>query len=867
MTTDLTQAEAQLRAATVSNVRYAVDLDLSSPGDATARSTTRLTFDAVEGSSTFVDAEAVTVHALALNGAPLDVTTAWRDGRVHVSDLLLENVLEVDASFPVATSGEGLHRFVDPADGETYFYTFTAPAFARQVFACFDQPDLKGEFAVTVTAPASWTVLSNALPLGAPEERDGSALLHRFAPTPPIATYLLAVAAGPWHSWHAEATLRDGRVVPLAWHARASLADAVAPDVDALHDLTRRGLEAYEQLFDHPFVFDSYDQVFVPEHVVGAMENPGLVTFSERMVHREAATDAEVQRRELTVLHEMAHQWFGDLVTMRWWDDLWLNESFADLVAALVASRLALAADAGHDPWVEFAITRKGWASAQDLLPTTHPVVGDVPDLESLTGSFDGITYGKGAAALRQLAAVVGEDAFFAGVADHLRRHAFGSATLGDLLASLERAAGRELGEWARLWLRTSGVNRLRASWIDGAVRLEQHPDEADGLLRPRRVDVALLDLDHDGPPTRRLVAFDLDGATAVQEVRPGPADPAAGPARARTAPPALVLANAGDLDYAVVELDDASLGAVGEFLRRSDHGLDRAVVHASLWRAVTAARLAAPRYLRLVLDGLPAEVDASTLRTVLGQVQHALAWFVPGRAGTALVAEVGTRLWDLAREAEPGLDRQVQFVRAFTEVAGVPEHAAVLRGLRSGSLRLDGFEVGGETAWRLLTALVRAGEASGGEVDAAEHADPTDVGRRWAARARASAADVGSKQRAWLRVLRDDALSPELVTAIGEGWRSTGGADAFAGHAEAYVAALDHVWAHRGVRAAQDLTAEFAPPPELGAAGVDALRGWLDAHPAPTGARRAVREALARLEEALAARELTIRTLGDGDR
>jgi len=857
MATDLTQAEAQLRAGTVSNVRYAVDLDLADPTGATARTRTRLTFDATEGSATFVDVEAVSVHSLVLNGAPLDVATTWRGGRVHLADLLLENVLEVDAAFPLTTSGEGLHRFVDPADGETYCYTFTAPAFARQVFACFDQPDLKGEFAVSVTAPSGWTVLSNGQPLGAPEPVGTDALLHRFVPTPPIATYLLAVAAGPWHSWGSEAVLRDGRVLPLAWHARASLAGSVAPDVDALHDLTRRGLAAYEELFDHPYVFDSYDQVFVPEHVVGAMENPGLVTFSERMVHRETATAADVQRRELTVLHEMAHQWFGDLVTMRWWDDLWLNESFADFVAALVAARLAVAAEDDHDPWVEFALARKGWAYEQDLLPTTHPVVGDVPDLESLTGSFDGITYGKGAAALRQLAAVVGEGPFFAGVADHLRRHALGSATLGDLLTSLERASGRDLGDWAHAWLRTSGVNRLRASWSDGdgdgAVVLEQLPDAADRLLRPRRVDVALIDVDEHGVHGRDLVAFDLDAGTAVQEARPAPAQPVApGVAPAR---PRLVLPNAGDLDYAVVELDEPSLRAVGDFLRASGHALDRAVVHASLWRSVADARLPAGRWLRLVLDGVPAEVDASTLRTVLGQLGEALERFVPDTTRPAIVAEVGTRLWELARAAEAGSDRQLQLVRAFADVAGAPEHAAVLRGLRSGSLRLEGLDVGTETAWRLLTALVRCGEASGGEVERAELADGTDLGRRWAARAAASLPDPAAKQRAWGRVLRDEALAPELIAAIGAGWSSTGDAASFAGHAEAWTAALDDAWAHRGTRAAQELTAAFAPPPVLGEAGADALRAWLAEHPAPSGARRAVREVLARLEESLAAR------------
>jgi len=852
--TNLTRTEAEARAAVVTNVRCAVDLDLSRPADDAFRSTTRLTFDAVEGAATWVDVEGVRIVSAALDGRELDLGAdgLLTPGRLHLTGLRLENALEVVAEMPYASSGEGLHRFVDPEDGETYLYTFTAPAFARQVFACFDQPDLKAEFAVSVTAPEAWTVLSNGLPAGPPRAVHDGVVVHRFAPTPPIASYLLAVAAGPWRSWGGTTTLRDGRVLPTAWHARASLAAHVAPDVDGLSDLTRRGLDAYELLFGHPFSFDSYDQVFVPEHVVGAMENPGLVTFSERMVHREAPTDAELRRRELTVLHEMAHQWFGDLVTMRWWDDLWLNESFADFVSAHVQAGLAAEAGEDHDPWTEFAVGRKGWAYAQDLLPTTHPVVGEVPDLESLTGSFDGITYGKGAAALRQLAAVVGPDAFFAGVSQHLRDHAFGSATLADLVAALSASSGRDLDPWARSWLRTSGVNEVRASLTADehgapAVEVVQRPDAADGVLRPRRLEVAVLAVDDGGVHRRSVVEVGLDGPRVVV---PLDHDPGAAP---------FVLANAGDLDYAVVDLDGPSTALVRAFLRGSDHGLDRAVVHASTWRAVTAARLPATRWVDLVLDGLPAEVDSSTLRTVLGQLGVALTDFVPEDRAVALAARVGTRLWQQAQEAAPASDQQRQLVRALADTARAPEQAGLLRGLREGDVRLDGLEVGQDTSWRLLTALVRCGAASGGEVERAEAADRGDAGRRWAALARAALPGEASKRRAWRRVLRDESLAPELVQAVGTGWRSTATAEDLAGHADEYVAALDDAWSRRGTRAAQDLTASFAPPPALGDEGVRALRTWLAAHPGPTGARRAVREALAGLEQALAARQVVV--------
>lgn len=478
---NLTRAEATARAGVVQVHSYDVTLDLTTGPD-TFASTTVVRFAATPGASTFIDLIAPAVHEVVLNGRALDVADVFADSRITLPDLAAENELRVVADCAYMTTGEGLHRFVDPVDGEVYLYSQFEVADSRRVFAVFEQPDLKAEFTFTVTAPAHWTVISNS-PTPTPEPaggsnrnggRDEGTATWRFAPTPRLSSYVTAIVAGPYHRAEDELTSRDGRTVPLGVLCRASLAEHL--DADNVVDVTKAGFAFYEELFDLPYPFAKYDQIFVPEFNAGAMENAGAVTFLENYVFRSKVPEAMVERRAVTILHELAHMWFGDLVTMRWWDDLWLNESFAEYVSTLATAE----ATRWRSAWTTFSAMEKSWAYRQDQLPSTHPIVADIRDLEDVEVNFDGITYAKGASVLKQLVSWVGRDAFFAGVREYFRKHAWGNTSLRDLLVELEATSGRDLTSWSSLWLERAGVTLLRP-------RVET---DADGVL----VAVEILD-------------------------------------------------------------------------------------------------------------------------------------------------------------------------------------------------------------------------------------------------------------------------------------------------------------------------------------------------------------------------------------
>jgi aminopeptidase N len=459
---NLQRSEAAARSALISTTSYDVSLDLRQAPDpevAGYPSRSMINFTAQPGASTFLDFIG-TVDSVFLNGKGLRVEAVVDGARIRLDNLQAENQVTVTGTALYSRSGEGMHRFVDPADGQCYLYTQYEPADARRVFANFEQPDLKAPYTFHVMAPAHWHVASN----GAEVNRtlltsDPATARWDFATTEPMSTYITTVLAGPYFKvedrW--QAALDDGTSldVPLALYCRASLADSF--DADELFRLTKSGLDFFNRLFDYPYPWGKYDQAFVPEYNLGAMENPGLVTFTESYVFTSRATDAQYQARANTLLHEMAHMWFGDLVTMQWWDDLWLKESFADYMGTLGVDQ----ATVWDTAWVNFANKRKAWAYVQDQLPTTHPIVADIPDLEAAKQNFDGITYAKGASVLKQLVAYVGFEAFIAGSREYFRKHAYGNTSLADLLAALSTASGRDLAGWAQQWLQTSGISTL----------------------------------------------------------------------------------------------------------------------------------------------------------------------------------------------------------------------------------------------------------------------------------------------------------------------------------------------------------------------------------------------------------------------
>ena len=452
---NLTRDEARERAALVSVDSYDVELDLTT-GSETFRSETTIRFHAAKpGSATFLDLIAPTVHEVSLNGRPLDVSSVVADSRIALADLAADNELTVVADCAYSRTGEGLHRFVDPVDEAVYLYTQFEAADARRMYACFEQPDLKATFTFTVVAPADWEVVSNS-PTPTPVElrqREGVARWG-FDPTPRMSTYITALVAGPYH------VVRDHHgAVPLGVFCRRSLAEFL--DADAILSVTKQGFDFFQAAFDYPYPFAKYDQLFVPDFNAGAMENAGCVTILEDYVFRSKTTDASYERRAETILHELAHMWFGDLVTMRWWDDLWLNESFATYASVLCQAEVTR----WSHSWTTFANVEKTWAYRQDQLPTTHPISANIRDLEDVKVNFDGITYAKGASVLKQLVAWVGRDEFFEGLREYFRRFEWGNTSLRDLLNVLEETSGRDLTAWSKEWLETAGVNTMRPSF------------------------------------------------------------------------------------------------------------------------------------------------------------------------------------------------------------------------------------------------------------------------------------------------------------------------------------------------------------------------------------------------------------------
>src|SRR3954469_8019520 len=612
---NLPRLEAQERAALLTVHDYAVELDLTT-GPEVFRSITTVRFAAREGASTFLDAITRTVHSVTLNGRELDPAQVSDGVRIQLDGLAAENELRIDADAIYTNTGEGLHRFVDPVDDEVYLYTQFEVPDSRRMFAVFEQPDLKATFRFTVTAPARWSVTSNqATPQPTPAGDDNAT--WAFEPTPVISSYITALIAGPYRSVTDELTSADGRTIALGAFARASLFEYL--DADYVFEKTKQGFEFYERIFGVPYPFDKYDQLFVPEYNAGAMENAGAVTFTETYVFRSKVTDATRERRVVTILHELAHMWFGDLVTMKWWNDLWLNESFAEYISTLAAAE----ATEWTESWTTFAALEKGWAYRQDQLPSTHPIVATINDLEDVQVNFDGITYAKGASVLKQLVAWVGRKAFLQGVAAYFKKHQFENTELRDLLVELEEASGRNLSAWSEKWLETAGVNTLRPEFeVDEegrftslAVAQTAPPEWA--TIRPHRLGIGLYNI-RDGRLVRDgRLELDVDGdRTEVSEL-------------AREKKPDLLLLNDDDLAYAKIRLDDQSLLVAIDYLSAIESPLARSLVWGSAWDSTRDAETAARDYVQLVLRNIGAETESTTLRTVLGQAQTTATMYV----------------------------------------------------------------------------------------------------------------------------------------------------------------------------------------------------------------------------------------------
>ncbi|MFJ8196133.1 aminopeptidase N [Streptomyces sp. NPDC096152] len=783
----LTRDEAQTRAQLLDVHRYTIDLDLTA-GDETFDSLTVIRFTVRAGqdaTDTFVELKPAELRSATLDGQPLDPENLV-DNRLPLKNLAPgEHELRVDAAMRYSRTGEGMHRFTDPTDGETYLYTQLFMEDVQRVFAAFDQPDLKAVFDLTVTAPEGWTVLANGVTehLG-----DGR---WKAAATPLISTYLVAVAAGPWHSVRTE-----HRGLPFGIHCRRSLAPHLDADADEILDITRACFDRYHEKFEEPYPFDSYDQAFVPEFNAGAMENPGLVTFRDEFVYRSAVTDTERQTRAMVVAHEMAHMWFGDLVTLKWWDDIWLNESFAEYMGYQTLTE----ATRFTDTWTDFGVARKAWGYDADQRPSTHPVAPEaVDDTASAMVNFDGISYAKGASALRQLVAWLGEKDFLAGINTHFTRHRFANATLADFIDSLAHHTDRDVHAWADSWLRTSGVDTLTAAV--GSRPGEWTLDLGHRGSRPHRVTVGVYDRDlSDGRVLVLRERYDTDVPQGT------------GPAARPGARPALVVPNDLDLTYAKIRLDEDSLETALRGLSGLPDGLTRAVVWNSLRDMVRDGDLAPADYLATAAAHLPEEKDLAVVQGVLSfATVHITDRFLPADQRPAALATLTDLCRDLIRRTEdgdnPGL--RLTAVRHLIDVAARP--GTIAAWLSEGTVS-GGPELDPELRWRILARLAALGATDEDTIAAELARDPSATGQEGAARCRAALPDAESKRRAWEAMFATDELSNYLFTATAQGFWQPEQADLVREYVPRYYEDAVAVAARRGPAIA-DAAGRYAFP------------------------------------------------------
>ncbi|MFV0426413.1 MAG: aminopeptidase N [Beutenbergiaceae bacterium] len=794
---NLTRAEAADRATTVRTHSYEVSLDLTT--DLTFASSTVVRFDATPGSSTFIDLIAPTVHEVILNGSHLDVGEVFADSRIQLTGLAASNELRVVADCAYMNTGEGLHRFVDPVDGEIYLYSQFEVADTRRMFAVFEQPDLKATFTFTVTAPEHWQVVSNS-PTPLPTPAAPGTATWAFAATDVLPCYVTALIAGPYH--HQASTLQssDGRTIDLGLYCRASLAPYL--DTDNIVDITKAGFAFYEQAFDMAYPFGKYDQLFVPEFNAGAMENAGAVTFLEDYLFRSKPTQAVVERRAVTILHELAHMWFGDLVTMRWWNDLWLNESFAEYISTLATAE----ATPWTQAWTTFSSLEKSWAYRQDQLPSTHPIVAPINDLEDVKVNFDGITYAKGASVLKQLVAWVGADAFLAGVRRYFVKHAHANTELTDLLRELEATSGRDLAQWSRVWLEEAGVTLLRPEIeLDNAGRITsfiiaQEAPASHPVLRPHRIAVGGYDLNDDGKMVRtHRVELDIDGAaTPVPEL--------VGLLR-----PTIILVNDDDLAYAKVRLDSASLSAATNFLSSFEQSLPRTLVWASAWDMARDGEMPGRQFIDLVLGNIATETDSSVVLVLLRQLGTTIDFYVDPRTRDDVTISVARRLRQLAEEAEPGSDSQLQFIKAYAARARSQEQLADLRGLLDGEQTVPGLVVDTDLRWALVAGLAASG-SSADLIDQEQARDNTATGQRAAAGARAALPDRAAKEQVWQELVDSDGLPNAVQGAMVGGFARARERGVLAGFSDRYFEAIETIWAERTHEIAQTLVVGLYP-------------------------------------------------------
>ena len=794
---NLTRKEASERASIVSVESYSVEIDLTQ-GSELFGSTTRVRFSAKEGASTFIDAITGAVHSVVLNGKVLEPTEVSDGIRIQLPSLEKENELVVVAQGKYTNTGEGLHRFVDPVDQEVYLYTQFEVPDSRRMFAVFEQPDLKASFSFNITAPSYWKVVSNS-PTPEPHELREGVSVWNFAPTPRISSYITALVAGPYVEVNDKLVSSSGKVVPLGVFCRKSLFEHL--DAEYIFEKTKQGFTFFESQFGVPYPFEKYDQLFVPEFNAGAMENAGAVTFTETYVFRSKVTDATRERRVVTILHELAHMWFGDLVTMRWWNDLWLNESFAEYASTLATQE----ATEWHGAWATFASLEKAWAYRQDQLPSTHPIVAEINDLEDVQVNFDGITYAKGASVLKQLVAWVGQEPFMRGVSAYFKKHAYQNTELSDLLKELETESGRELSEWSKLWLETAGVNLLRAELEETAGTITSFSILQSAIsdypyLRPHRLAVGFFNEVGGKLVRTERVELDVQGAkTLVPEL--------VGKKR-----PELILLNDDDLTYAKIRLDESSWGAALAKLSSIEDPLARALVWGSAWDATRDGEKSARAFIELVLAHIANESESTTMMTCLRQLLTVTNLYVASEYRLESQLKVADGLWRLAQNAQAGSDAQLQFIKFFAQFARNDQQLATVADLLSGKTQMDGLEIDTDLRWELLTALSVGGKVTRERIDVELEADNTANGQKAHAAAIAGMPDLKSKQEIFDKLVDTDQLSNALVNSASLAFGRVLDTSVLEPFVDQYFSKVLSIWENKSYHMAEYLLVNLYP-------------------------------------------------------
>jgi aminopeptidase N len=838
--TNITQIEAAQRSEVIKVSSYKIDLDLTTGAETFLVKTTVNFAGLKPGATTFIDCVGKRVISAKLNGADFDPKF---DGEtVFLPALAAENVLEIEHEGIYSNSGEGLHRFVDPADNEVYLYTQFETGDARRMYACFDQPDQKATFTISTITPKHWEVISN-YGIESTKNIDGDRKHIQFATSQVISTYVTAIVAGAYKSVHDE--YKGEKTIPLGIYARKSFFQHV--DAENIFEVTKQGFAYFEKTFGLAYPFGKYDQIAVAEYNWGAMENVGCVTFHEDvLIFRSKVTERNYISRATTIHHEMAHMWFGDLVTMKWWQDLWLNESFAEWASYLSVSESTKYTNA----WTEFNSVRKNWAYRVDQMTSTHPIAVEMEDLDAVRTNFDGISYAKGASVLQQLVAHVGRDNFIAGLRKYFSQHAYKNTELSDLITELQATSGKDLTAWVNTWLRTAGVNTLRpVIKLDGdkyasvAVKQEVPPLPAGSKeLRPHRLYVGLFDVKGDALVRRESIEVDIAGElTEIKDL--------AGKKSAD-----LLLINDHDQTYAKLRFDERSVETMKKYLGNLDDSLARGLIWASLWDSTRDGELAASDYITIALNALKGESDISMITATFMQIDTAIWAYVAPKNREAVRLAVANAAEALLDGAKPGSDSQLQYARAFANNAVTPAQFDRLKAMLDGSV--NGLTVDAELRWYIFLCGVKRGVFGPTEIAAEGDRDKTAHGKQYVAYAHAAIPTKEAKAAAFKSVTTDD-LSNTIHSYKCRGFNENIHWELLEDFVDQYFDAILKVWETKGFEIAETTATLTFPTWAISEATVTKAQHWLDVtgKDASNALRRSVTEGRDAMTRALKAR------------